>query len=54
MYFRGAQSALVVYDITENDTFRRAKLWVKELRSVNGNDMVIGFSRKQSRSWNEW
>jgi GTPase SAR1 family protein len=44
MYYRGAQAALVVYDITNSDSFRRAKMWVRELRQVNGNDMVIGLA----------
>ncbi len=44
MYYRGAQAALVVYDITNVDSFRRAKMWVRELRQVNGNDMVIGLA----------
>jgi Ras-related protein Rab-5C len=44
MYYRGAQAALVVYDITNSDTLRRAKLWVKELRQANGSDMVIGLT----------
>lgn len=44
MYYRGAQAALVVYDITNTESFRRAKMWVRELRQVNGNDMVIGLA----------
>lgn len=32
MYYRGAQAAIVVYDITNADTFERAKAWVKELQ----------------------
>lgn len=32
MYYRGAQAAIVVYDITNQDTFERAKNWVKELQ----------------------
>ena len=32
MYYRGAQAAIVVYDITNADTFARAKTWVKELQ----------------------
>ena len=32
MYYRGAQAAIVVYDITNTDTFERAKTWVKELQ----------------------
>jgi Ras-related protein Rab-5C len=44
MYYRGAQAALVVYDITNSDSLRRAKMWVKELRQVNANEMVIGLA----------
>jgi Ras-related protein Rab-5C len=44
MYYRGAQAALVVYDITNSETLRRAKMWVKELRQVNANEMVIGLA----------
>ena len=32
LVFRGAQAAIVVYDITNADTFERAKSWVKELQ----------------------
>lgn len=31
MYYRGAQAAIVVYDIQNQDSFHRAKAWVKEL-----------------------
>ncbi|CAF1009171.1 unnamed protein product [Adineta steineri] len=44
MYYRGAQAALVVYDITNGESLRRAKQWVKELQQVNANDMVIGLA----------
>lgn len=32
MYYRGAQAAIVVYDIQNSDSFARAKTWVKELQ----------------------
>jgi Ras-related protein Rab-5C len=44
MYYRGAQAALVVYDLTNIESLRRAKMWVRELRQVNANDMVIGLA----------
>ena len=44
MYYRGAQAALVVYDITNSDSLRRAKMWVKELRQANGTNMIIGLA----------
>jgi Ras-related protein Rab-5C len=31
MYYRGAQAAIVVYDITNRETFGRAKTWLNEL-----------------------
>ncbi|PAA85495.1 hypothetical protein BOX15_Mlig010303g2 [Macrostomum lignano] len=31
MYYRGAQAAIVVYDITSADSFQRAKSWIREL-----------------------
>ena len=41
IYYRNADGALLVYDITDQDTFIRAKGWVKELRKVVGNDIKI-------------
>ncbi|GKV43395.1 hypothetical protein SLEP1_g50687 [Rubroshorea leprosula] len=32
MYYRGAAAAVVVYDISNKDTFARAKKWVQELQ----------------------
>lgn len=41
MYYRGAQAAIVVYDIQNQDSFQRAKTWVKELHKQVS---VINFS----------
>ncbi|KAI8881673.1 ras-related protein rab-5A-like protein [Backusella circina FSU 941] len=41
MYYRNAQSALVVYDITNETSFEKAKLWVKELQKQAGENIVI-------------
>ncbi|KAL6080094.1 Ras-related protein Rab-5A [Balamuthia mandrillaris] len=41
MYYRGAQAALVVYDITSESSFNRAKAWVKELQTQGAAKMVI-------------
>jgi Ras-related protein Rab-5C len=41
MYYRGAQAAIVVYDIQNQDSFVRAQTWVKELqRQVNDLNKV--------------
>jgi len=44
MYYRGAQAAIVVYDITNQDTFSRAKSWVKELQRQASPNIVIALA----------
>ncbi|MEE6471524.1 hypothetical protein FKM82_009292 [Ascaphus truei] len=44
MYYRGAQAAIVVYDITNQETFARAKTWVKELQRQASPNIVIALS----------
>jgi small GTP-binding protein len=44
MYYRGAQAAIVVYDITNQDTFERAKNWVKELQRQATPGIVIALA----------
>ncbi|KZC12399.1 PREDICTED: ras-related protein Rab-24-like [Dufourea novaeangliae] len=34
IYYRGAKAAVVCYDLTQSNTFQRAKFWIRELRSV--------------------
>ncbi|ESN98859.1 hypothetical protein HELRODRAFT_107032 [Helobdella robusta] len=41
MYYRGAHVAIVVYDITSQDTFSRAKTWIKELQRQASAGIVI-------------
>ncbi|XP_077997440.1 ras-related protein Rab-5B-like [Glandiceps talaboti] len=41
MYYRGSRAAVVVYDITDEKTFARAKAWVNELRSLVGQNIII-------------
>lgn len=48
MYYRGAQAAIVVYDITNADTFTRAKNWVKELQRQARPDIVIALAGNKS------
>lgn len=41
MYYRGAQAALIVYDITSKDSFINAQKWVRELqRQANANIVI--------------
>lgn len=44
MYYRGAAAAIVVYDITNRDTFSRAKNWVKELQRQGNPHIVIALA----------
>ncbi|XP_013792018.1 ras-related protein Rab-5B-like [Limulus polyphemus] len=44
MYYRGAQAAVVVYDIVNQDTFSRAKTWVKELQRQASPNIVIALA----------
>ena len=34
IYYRDAAAALIVFDITDMDSFERAKAWVKELQQM--------------------
>ena len=44
MYYRGAAAAIVVYDITNYDSFLRAKQWVKELQRQGNTNIVIALT----------
>eukprot|EP00761_Pharyngomonas_kirbyi_P011511 gb/GECH01011536.1/.p1 GENE.gb/GECH01011536.1/~~gb/GECH01011536.1/.p1 ORF type:complete len:207 (+),score=38.91 gb/GECH01011536.1/:1-621(+) len=44
MYYRGASAAIVVYDITNYDSFTRAKQWVKELQRQGNTSIVIALA----------
>jgi len=48
MYYRGAQAAIVVYDITNQETFARAKTWVKELQRQASPNIVIALAGNKS------
>lgn len=40
-YYRGALGAMLVYDITRQQTFENLKKWLHELREFGNRDMVI-------------
>lgn len=44
MYYRGSQAAIVVYDITNPESFTRAKSWVKELHRQASANIVISLA----------
>ncbi len=41
MYYRNAQAAVVVYDITKGSILEKAKTWVKELQRQANPNIVI-------------
>ncbi|CAG0918540.1 unnamed protein product [Notodromas monacha] len=41
IYYREANGAVLVYDITDEDSFTRVKNWVKELRTMLGNSVCL-------------
>lgn len=41
IYYRGAQGALIVYDITDLDSFSKMSMWVSELRQQCGDKLPI-------------
>lgn len=44
MYYRGASAAVIVYDITNPDSFSGAKSWVKELQRRGDPNVVIALA----------
>lgn len=42
MYYRNAQAALVVYDVTKPASFIKARHWVKELHEQASKGIIIG------------
>eukprot|EP00049_Salpingoeca_infusionum_P017354 m.352642 g.352642 ORF g.352642 m.352642 type:complete len:267 (-) comp16573_c0_seq1:326-1126(-) len=44
MYYRGAQAAIVVYDVTSDDSFTKAKRWVNELQRQANPNIVIALA----------
>mmetsp|Transcript_1183 Transcript_1183/g.3318 ORF Transcript_1183/g.3318 Transcript_1183/m.3318 type:complete len:87 (-) Transcript_1183:507-767(-) len=48
MYYRGAAAAVVVYDITNKESFNGAKSWVKELQRRGDPNVVIALAGNKS------
>jgi Ras-related protein Rab-21 len=44
LYYRDADGALLVYDITDEQSFKRVQDWVKELRKMLGEDIQIAIA----------
>ncbi|XP_019150644.1 PREDICTED: ras-related protein RABF2b-like [Ipomoea nil] len=48
MYYRGAAAAIIVYDITNQESFQRAKKWVQELQAQGNSNMVMALAGNKS------
>lgn len=48
MYYRGAAAAIVVYDITAKSSFTTLKNWVRELKSLGPENMVLSIAGNKS------
>ncbi|CAM9926889.1 unnamed protein product [Ectocarpus fasciculatus] len=44
IYYRDADGALLVYDITDAESFNKVKAWVKELRKILGNEIAVAIA----------
>jgi len=44
IYYRDANGALLVYDITDRDSFIKVQTWVKELRKMLGKDVTLAIA----------
>ena len=44
IYYRDANGAILVYDITDADSFVKVKNWVKELRKMLGADINLAIA----------
>jgi Ras-related protein Rab-5C len=48
MYYRGAQAAIVVFDVTNRGSFEGAKTWVKELQRRAPPELIIALAGNKS------
>jgi len=44
IYYRDANGALLVYDITDKDSFLKVQTWVKELKKMLGKEVVLAIA----------
>lgn len=44
IYYRGSQGAVLVYDITDEDSFQRVKNWVRELKRMLGAEVILAIA----------
>ncbi len=40
-YYRGAEGILIVFDVTNKESFKNIENWIKEVTVFTGNDVII-------------
>ncbi|KAI1718718.1 ras family domain-containing protein [Ditylenchus destructor] len=53
MYYRGAHAAVVVYDITNEESFAKAKDWINELHQQASPNIMIALAGNKADLTNE-
>jgi len=48
IYYREANAALLVYDVTDRDSFTKVRKWVQELKRIVGEDIVLCIAGNKS------
>ncbi|KAI3635117.1 hypothetical protein MIR68_006683 [Amoeboaphelidium protococcarum] len=48
MYYRNAQAAIVVYDVTKPQTLDKAKYWIQELKQLKKPELVLVLAGNKS------
>ena len=48
MYYRDADAGIVVFDLTDTNSFTKCKQWVTELRQARGDSIVIELAGNKS------
>lgn len=41
IYYRSSDGAILVYDITDQDSFQKVKNWVRELKKMLGSEIIL-------------
>jgi len=48
-YYRGAQAALMVYDVTSAESFENVASWMSDVRGVSANSIVLLVGNKKDK-----
>ena len=46
IYYRGSDAAILVYDITNNESFENIEAWIHNLKCILGSDIVLALVGK--------